>query len=169
MADTQDNPPLELLRCLFILDADSGVLIRRITRAPNARAGDKVGSLDGRGYLHVNISGRFYRVHRLVYAMYHSGPPPRVIDHVDGDRLNNRPSNLRPANERQNVGNSKMFSNNTSGYRGVYLHSRRRKWCAQIKIKGETKYLGWYDTPEDAKSAYDKAASDHFGEFYRRP
>ena len=167
MAARKPLPSLDFLNELFVLDAKNGVLIRRITRAPNAQKGDVVGSKDSKGYLHVNICGRFYRVHRIVFFMHYGYEPEIHIDHVDGDRLNNRPENLRPATDQQNAGNMGPPRHNTSGYKGVYRHSRGRKWCAQLKRSGDTVYLGWFDTPEEAYAAYTAAARQHFGEHAR--
>jgi hypothetical protein len=170
MVDRKPLPPEGLLRELFDLDAERGVLIRRVTRAHNAQKGDIVGTIDGRGYLHVGIRGRFVRVHRIVFFLHYGYDPPSHIDHVNCDRLDNRPSNLRPANDQQNAGNVlKLFRSNTSGYRGVSLNSRSQKWHAQIKINGKQTYLGRYDTKEEAAKAYAEAARKHFGEFARVP
>lgn len=160
-------PPIETLRFLFDLDEERGLLVRAVTRAPNALKGAVVGTVDGRGYLHVNISAAFYRVHRLVFFMHYGYEPDFGIDHVDCDRLNNRPSNLRPATDQQNAGNTKPPRNNTSGFKGVYRHSRGTRWCAQIKRNGETIYLGIFDTAEQAAQAYAAAAYAHFGAYAR--
>jgi hypothetical protein len=160
-------PSLDALRYLFNLDAERGVLVRAVSRAPNAQKGDIVGTIDGKGYLHVNISGAFFRVHRIVFFMHHGYEPEFGIDHIDCNRSNNRPSNLRPATNQQNAGNVKAPRHNTSGYKGVYRHSRGGKWCAQIKRNRQTVYLGWFDTAELAAAAYNAAALDHFGEYAR--
>ena len=168
MAAKKPLPDLELLNRLFCLDAEQGILRRRVTRASNAKAGDIVGTVDGKGYLHVVISGRFYRVHRIIYYMHYGYDPGSHLDHVNCDRLDNRPENLRPATDQQNAGNvSRLFKHNKSGYRGVSQNSRSGKWHAQIKIFGKQTYLGRFDTPEEAAQAYAKAAKRHFGEFAR--
>jgi hypothetical protein len=167
MAAKKCLPSLDTLNTLFVLDAEQGVLRRRVTRAPNAKVGDIVGTIDGKGYLHVVISGRFYRVHRIIYYMYYGGDPSSHLDHINCDRRDNRPENLRPATDQQNAGNTRLPSHNTSGYKGVYRHSRGRKWCAQIKRAGVTTYLGWFDTAREAAEAYKKAAKEHFGEYAR--
>lgn len=154
----------EFLSSLFKYDPKTGHLIRRVTRSANAKAGDVVGSLDGRGYLHVNILNRFVRVHRIVFFLRWRWAPSEV-DHRDNDKLNNRISNLRAATRRQNSGNSSLGRNNTSGYRGVSFSSRSKMWHAQIKVNGRQTYLGRFSTPVEAARCYDRAARKHFGRF----
>lgn len=111
-------------------------------------------------------NGRIYieRMHRLIM-----GAPPfegAQVDHINGDRLDNRRINLRWATRRQNLGNSRRPSNNTSGYKGVSWDEARGMWRADITTSiGRRKFLGYFGTPEKAASAYDGAAIDCFGEF----
>ena len=167
MADAKDIDET-LARHLFRVDAENGLLIRRVTRAHNALAGDAVGSLEKRGYLHVNVLGRFWLVHRVIFLLHYGWQPYR-IDHKDTDKLNNRPDNLRPTTDHLNVGNVAMFAHNTSGYRGVSLNARSGLWVAQIKIAGKQTYLGRYTTPEEAARVYAEAAKAHFGDHARVP
>ena len=166
MNKRNELPSLAVLAYLFALDVDTGVLTRRVTRAPNARAGDVVGSVDGKGYLHVNICGTLHRVHRIVYLM-HFGEEPSHIDHRNGVRTDNRPCNLRAADDQRNAGNTGLNRNNTSGFRGVSRNSRSGKYHAQIKLHGRQTYLGRFDTPEEASARYAEAARKHFGDFVR--
>lgn len=161
-------PPEGTLRYLFDLDADRGLLVRRVTRAHNAQKGAVVGTVDGKGYLHVNILGRFYRVHRIVYLLHYGCNPDAHIDHINGVRSDNRPVNLRVADDKQNQGNVAGYAHNSSGFRGVSRNSKSGKWHAQIKIGGVQTYLGRFDTPEEAANVYTAAAKAHFGETYFR-
>jgi len=88
-----------------------------------------------------------------------------LIDHIDGDGLNNQRSNLRVATHSQNMRNSKIPINNTSGYKGVYWSKEKNKWCAQIKIDYKNKHLGYFDNKIDAAKAYNEGALKYHGEF----
>ena len=87
-----------------------------------------------------------------------------VVDHINHDSLDNRRCNLRVATIRQNAQNMRVRSDNTSGYKGVYKHSKGG-FVAQIWVKSEHRYLGYFATPELAHEAYCKAAEQYFGEF----
>lgn len=106
--------------------------------------------------------GRF--LHQLVLDT----PPGYRTDHVDGNGLNNRRRNLRPATAFQNCANAtKTSSAATSRFKGV---TRRKKgdgfvWCARIRVHGQLIHLGLYESEEQAARAYDVAAVRHFGDF----
>lgn len=104
---------------------------------------------------------KMLRMHRVI-----AGATSEVkIDHHDGNGLNNTRINLRPATQRQNSYNKRKGPRNTSGFKGVTRHRRDEVWQAAIGLNGKVKYLGSFHVPEDAARAYDKAASEHFGEF----
>lgn len=105
-------------------------------------------------------------LHRIILQ----APKGLVVDHIDGNGLNNQRSNIRLATHSQNHawGSDRKFKLNTSGYRGVYPHSRHpQKWCAQIVVRGKTRYLGIFDCPEAAALKVNEAALQYFGEFAR--
>lgn len=85
------------------------------------------------------------------------------IDHKDGNGLNNRRANLRPCSVSNNLSNMHKRSKNASGFKGVTRS--RGAWRARINVGGRLKYLGYFHSAEDAARAYNKAASEHFGEF----
>lgn len=91
----------------------------------------------------------------------------KFVDHVDGNGLDCRRANLRPATYAQNTWNQKRRSSNTSGYKGVHFEKRYGKWEARIRTGDRRLYLGRHATPEDAARAYDAAAIEHHGEFAR--
>lgn len=89
------------------------------------------------------------------------------IDHIDGDTLNNQKGNLRPASPSQNHGNSRRYSTNTSGYKGVSWITEKGRWRASMTYNYKTIHIGYYLDKEDAARAYDKRASELFGDFAR--
>lgn len=103
-------------------------------------------------------------MHRVVVRLATGLSPPRV-DHKDGDGLNNRHRNLRPATHRQNEMNRGVNKNNTSGFKGVWRRKDTGKWAASIRVHGRTHHLGSYVTTREAAKAYNKAAKQHFGRF----
>lgn len=87
------------------------------------------------------------------------------VDHINGDPLDNRKENLRVARHRDNLQNIKMSKKNTSGYTGVWWNKAMKKWAASIRTRGEQRYLGAFDTKEDAYKAYLKEAVKVRGRF----
>jgi hypothetical protein len=109
--------------------------------------------------------GAVYLGHRLVW-LYHNGCwPSKFLDHIDGDRENNRIENLREASRTDNNRNVSRQRNNTSGFKGVSLMKRDNVWIAQITVNRKNYYLGRFSTPEEAYAAYCKAAKELHGEF----
>ncbi|WP_322505473.1 HNH endonuclease [Chroococcidiopsis cubana] len=86
------------------------------------------------------------------------------VDHIYGDKLDNRLENLRPATNAQNQANSKTRGNK-SGFRGVCWDKTNKKWVAKIKVNGKTKHLGRFSIAEDAACAFNKAALEYHGEY----
>lgn len=136
--------------------------------AKGRRVGD-VGRTAGHGtfngYIEVGVCGERWYAHRLAWMHYYGEQPSGPLDHIDGDRTNNRISNLRLASEHLNSGNRGPNKNNRSGFKGVFRSGNR--WAAQISIRGKHTHLGVFDSPEEASAAYQFAAKDVFGEFAR--
>jgi HNH endonuclease len=102
-----------------------------------------------------------FHMHRIIM----NSPGGLMVDHIDGDGLNNRKSNLRLATRQQNGCNRRgLPSNNTSGYIGV-THARNTKWGFTMKVNGKNRFAGGFDSPEDAARARDAEAQKHYGEF----
>jgi hypothetical protein len=90
-----------------------------------------------------------------------------MVDHVNGDGLDNRRSNLRPASPRQNNANLRLARNNTSGFKGVSFHKQTGRFRAALNTNGKCIHLGLFSTAEEAAHAYDVAAIQLWGEFAR--
>jgi hypothetical protein len=101
----------------------------------------------------------------LMHRMIMRYPLGLQVDHIDGDGLNNRKSNLRVATHAQNMWNRGPQHNNTSGFRGVSWHEKSAKWQARIKHENGRMFLGYFDTAEAANEAYIEASKRLHGDF----
>lgn len=108
-----------------------------------------------------NGKARTQLMHRLIM----DAPEGSRIDHVNGDKLDNRRRNLRFATRSQNAMNKGKPKNNTSGFKGVSWYKKAKKWCARIKVNGKTIHLGLFAEIKIAARAYDAAARELHGEF----
>lgn len=103
------------------------------------------------------------RMHRVIL----NAPNGILVDHVDGDGLNNTRANLRLATNAQNIRNSRKSGSRGSQYKGVSLHNQTGRWQVHITINGKVTHVGIFADEIEAALAYDKAAKKHFGEFAR--
>jgi hypothetical protein len=150
------------VRKLFDYDSENGYFIRFIG-IPGASAGRVTGCIRKDGYDQLSANRKRELTHRLVWLWVH-GYLPEQIDHIDGNRLNNRIANLREATTSQNHGNMARPTKNTSGYKGV--RQRGKRFSANIKTNGQMLYIGTFATAEEAHAAYCVKAKELFGEFF---
>lgn len=113
-----------------------GTLIRKVDKG-KAKAGQVAGGLGPTGYLRVRVNGVYHSVHRVVWAMTYGQWPDHDIDHIDGNPLNNKPSNLRKSTQALNMRNTARRSDNTSGVKGVSWNKQRGMWRARIEVAGK--------------------------------
>jgi len=113
---------------------------------------------------HIRVNGKqkHQHMHQLIMG---DNPLKLMIDHRDGNGLNNQRSNLRFCTHQENQMNQRPRKNSSSVYKGVCWFKRDHKWMAQIRIYGKLIYLGCFDHEEDAAKAYDEVVIKHFGEF----
>lgn len=130
------------------------------------KPGDKAGSKNSQGYVHIQIGKHKYKVHRLVFLMHH-GYLPKIVDHIDGDKTNNRIENLREATKQQNCFNSKLKVNSTSGVKGINRSNCGKRWIAVFAISRKNYIVGRFKDEEFelAKEALEFAREFFLGEF----
>lgn len=177
-------PPVEVLRSLFEIDSESGwlrwkprrVCMFSVHRGPekacaawNSRYAGREAftASDNDGYRVGTIFGRQYRAHRIVFALHHGRLPIGQIDHIDCDKANNAPTNLREVTNRQNSLNC-GGKGGASPYRGVSWDSRDRLWVAKCTdAHGNRLSLGCFRSEIAAAHAYDAMATRLHGAIAR--
>ena len=139
---------------MFDYAADTGVFTWRIRPSRAVKAGDIAGCIEKRiGYITIGIAKRIYKAHRLAWLYTHGEWPKGLIDHINGNKADNRIANLRDVfadGNSQNV--RKPNRRNKSGFMGVIWY--QNKWRASLSVKGKSKWLGDYNTPEEAHQIY---------------
>lgn len=133
--------------------------------AGRVKDGDKAGCLDkSNGYIRVRISGKNYRLHRIVF-LFHHGYMPEYVDHINVVKQDNRIENLREATSTENNSNTKLNITNTSGVKNIYWNKRLNKWHAQITHKKLRHHMGFFDNKEHAAEFIALAREMLHGEF----
>lgn len=150
----------ERLDELFHFGADRGTMTRKVSR-PGSPVGTVVGSPNTAGYLQVMVDRRMYYVHRLIF-FYFTGQYPRAdLDHRDGNKSNNKLSNLRVATRRQNIAKARGYG--SSGYRGVKRVAGG--FSSAITVRGKYQYLGFSKDPLQVFRLYRLAHVKAYGDF----
>jgi hypothetical protein len=139
---------------------DLGLFIRKSD-------GKAIGQQEGVRYTTLKVDGKTYYAHRLVWLLETGSFPDSYIDHINGNKRDNRYMNLRKCGHSENMINRPRQSNNKTGFKGVRLRSDGKKYDAQIGLNGKRYHLGSFDTPEEAAKAYRESAIKMHGEFIR--
>jgi len=170
------------LRCLLDYDPDTGSFVWN-SRTPemfkasfhtakhncavwNAKHAGKsaLRTLDGNGYFVGAIFDKQLLAHRVAWAVYYGMWPAEEIDHINGNRSDNRIKNLRSVTHQENGQNSSRPAHNTSGVTGVSWHKRDKVWRAFIKVDGQYKHIGSFgdfDSAVDARKAAERDCEFH--------
>lgn len=159
----QKTIPIETLRQLFRYEAETGNLFWAIRKARATNLRRPIRSPDKDGYYRAKIDGSAFKVHRIIFALHHGFWPIGQVDHIDGNKANNRIQNLRECKAHQNSSNRKISKSNTTGFKGVSRY--RNKFKAHIRHRGIGTHLGYFNSPEEAHAAYCKAARAIHGDF----
>lgn len=159
----------ERLKELFTYSPD-GNLIWKVQKAKRTKIRTIAGWINtdvhGQKYMNIELDGKSYKLHRIIF-MYHYGFVPKRIDHIDGNRLNNKIENLREVTASQNAMNSSVRKNSKSGFKNVFLDKTSGKWRVQFKINGKSYSFGSYEDLELADLVAQEARSKYQGAFAR--
>lgn len=118
------------------------------------------------GHRYIGIDGKLYLASRLAY-FYVTGFWPQEIDHKNRNPSDNRWNNLRAATRSSNMANTKRYASNTSGYKGVDFRKDKKKWRASTTIDGKTKFIGYFNSAQEAHTAYCRVVKERHKEFAR--
>jgi len=111
-----------------------------------AKSGNEAGFVTLQGYKRIGFKGMDYQYHRIAWVLHYGCFPIGVIDHIDGNCINNRIDNLRDATKKENQRNSQISITNTSGITGVCWCKDKNLWESKITVNNKTKFLGRYKT-----------------------
>lgn len=121
-------------------------------------SGKVAGAIRPDGYVRIMLARELYYAHRLAWLYMTGSLPPEQIDHINGNKTDNRLANLRAVTNFENQKNQRKPVSNTSGIIGVVWHKTKNKWNAQIKHKGRSIHLGYFTDIEEAAAARAKAS-----------
>ena len=155
----------KVVRENFFYDREKGLLWWR--KRGCRRQMDRPAGYASNGYVRVHFFGNSYSVHVLAWVIVKGRWPKKEIDHCDTNKSNNRWRNLRLATHGQNQRNGHRYKNNKSGLKRVTLHRDGKRYRADIQANGVQRYLGIFDTKEQASAAYIIAAKKLHKEFAR--
>lgn len=150
------------LKELIHYNPTTGIFMRKFSRMSKI-----VGSPDKDGYLTIGIDGKNLKSHRLAFLYMNGRMPDGEVDHVNLKKSDNRFENLRDASRGQNMTNTKTYSNNASGAKGVHWHKKTMKWQASIMSNGKCFYLGLHEDIESAAAAVRAKRIELHGDFAR--
>jgi hypothetical protein len=142
------------VRELLDYDPDTGVMRWRVPRG-RAPAG-AIAGFNEKGYRGIRVDSVQTYIHRLVFLHVH-GYEPKIVDHLNGDRSDNRLANLRDVTQSINLRNRRVSSANKSGITGVFWCTDKGRWAARIKVNRRTTHLGYFTDIQDAAAARKRA------------
>ena len=126
--------------------------------------GQQAGWKNADGYYKIKINNVIYALHRVIFY-YHSGFMPKVVDHINQNKSDNRIENLRATNQSWNTIYSKKNTKNTSGYKNISWHKPSEKWWIRIFVDGKRRSFGLFENLQDAVKVAKETRIKHHGEF----
>ena len=166
MANHKPMPPHDELSRDLSYDPFTGAGTWLTFRASNAQKGAFAGCLKRNGYVYISYKLKLYKAHRLFWFLQTGHDPCGLtIDHIDGNKSNNKFLNLRLATQSQQICNTTRRCDNSSGHKGVHFNKKKQKYEVYIKIDKKQLYLGLYKTFKEAVAARQAKELELFGEF----
>jgi len=139
----------------YHIDTETGIITKRKT-------GKIMGYKNPRGYILFYFNNVKYYVHRIILTKYLGREIKEGYhcDHINHNKSDNRISNLRELSNQENTQHQQLSSRNTSGFKGVCWQKDRKKWRARITLNKKELHIGYFDTKEEAYSAYKNKAQE---------
>lgn len=151
---------IERVTDLLSYNADTGLFVWRMPRR-GVTVGNVAGRIRPDGYRVVRIDGERYRAHRLAWMAYYGVQPKNHVDHINGDRNDNRIVNLRDVSRSVNAQNLKnSHSDSAHGFLGVWFNKASGKYRTDICLCGKRKHIGQFETAAEAHEAYVRVKRD---------
>ena len=151
----------EYLNSLF--EYKDGNLFWKISKG-NRKAGDLCGNFNSNGYSQIKLNSSIVKTHRVIFAM-HNGFMPKIVDHIDGNKANNKIENLREATSSQNNLNAKIRKDNKIGIKGISFCKHHKKFRVSMNVYGKIKSLGYFKDLELADLVSNEARNKYHKEF----
>jgi hypothetical protein len=149
-------PPIERLNETLNYDADLGVFTWRISTTNKISAGATAGTVMNAGYIHIQLDKVLYLGHRIAWFLFYGEDPgSSQLDHINGNRTDNRICNLRlaPRGEIDNLQNTATRKDCSSGHPGVQWSAKKNRWRAYVSTEGKQYHLGYFKTKDEAVTA----------------
>lgn len=153
------------LKQILDYNPDTGIFTWKINKGGKAKCGTIANSIDSKGYIRIQINNKRNSAHRLAWLYIYGSFPNNMIDHINGNKIDNRIYNLREATVNENQYNRKVPINNTSGIKGVYFDKSRNKWVAELKCNSKKIHIGRFNDIELAQIAINEARNKYHKEF----
>lgn len=142
----------ERLKSLLRYDPDTGQFTWVVKRG-NLRAGSPAGGLNAAGYVQIMVDFKNHYAHRLAWLYVHGRWPEKDIDHIDGNKANNRIANLRDVSESVNGHNRRGANSNNQSSGLIGVKRNRDRWSAAIVVERAQHHIGTFDSPDEAAQA----------------
>ena len=143
---------------------EDGKLFWKKRSANRTVVGSQISFVENTGYIRVRFKGKHYGIHQIIFLM-HYGYIPEHVDHVDGEKLNNKIENLRAATKSENALNKKVRCDSASGIKNVHWYEPLKKWRVAVSINKKRKHIGYFDDLELAELVSIEAREKFHGAF----